>query len=91
MKKNYKMAGTLLLISKEDQEENKTASGLFLAAKHNLIWGTVLSAGPGEKEYQMNAVVGCRVLFAAMQTTELNLDGETYYIVDDKNLIMTEG
>ncbi len=86
----YKMANTLILVTKEKEKEQRTEFGLFLAAKNSMTWGTVLCVGSGEKDYTMNTSVGCRAMFSTLQATEVTLDGVEYYVLDDKNVILTE-
>ena len=76
------------------EQEDVTASGLVLpdTAKEKPQTGTVLAAGPGErddegKRIQLDVKVGDKVLFAKYAGTELKLDGKKLLILRETDLL----
>lgn len=80
------------VIVKQDEAEETTASGLYIAssAKEKPTTGTVLAVGPGKvtedgKTLPMPVKEGDRVLYGKYGGTEVEVDGEKVMImrVDD--------
>jgi chaperonin GroES len=75
-------------------KEEKTAGGLVLpdTAQEKPQTGEVLSVGPGKmldngSRQAVDVTVGDKVLFAKYSGTEVKLDGETYLLLSEKDLL----
>ena len=75
-------------------KEEKTAGGLVLpdTAQEKPQTGEVLSVGPGKmldngSRQAVDVNVGDKVLFAKYSGTEVKLDGETYLLLSEKDLL----
>ena len=76
------------------EQEDVTASGLVLpdTAKEKPQTGTVLAAGPGDRDdngarIALDVKVGDKVLFAKYAGTELKLDGKKLLILRETDLL----
>jgi len=76
------------------EQEDVTKSGIVLpdTAKEKPQTGTVLAAGPGDrddngKRIDMDVKVGDKVLFAKYAGTELKLDGKKLLILRETDLL----
>ena len=81
------------VIVKQDEAEEKTASGLYLAteSKEKPQTGIVLAVGDGKLDKDGNRVpvpveVGDRVLFGKYGGTEVNIEGEDVLVVRSEDL-----
>lgn len=81
------------VIIKQDEAEEKTASGLYLAteSKEKPQTGVVLAVGDGKLDKDGNRVpvpvqVGDRVLYGKYGGTEVRVDGEDVLIVRSEDL-----
>lgn len=79
-------------------KEEKTAGGLFLpdAAQEKPQTGEVLAVGTGKKTddgkvIPVDVKVGEKVLFAKYSGTEVKLDGETYLLLAEKDILGVVG
>lgn len=75
-------------------KEEKTAGGLVLpdTAQEKPQTGEVLSVGPGKvldngTRATMDVKAGDKVLFAKYSGTEVKLDGETYLLIAEKDIL----
>ena len=75
-------------------KEEKTAGGLVLPdnAQEKPQTGEVLSVGPGKvldngSRTTVDVKVGDKVLFAKYSGTEVKLDGETYLLIAEKDIL----
>ena len=75
-------------------KEEKTAGGLVLpdTAQEKPQTGEVLSVGPGKvldngSRATMDVKAGDKVLFAKYSGTEVKLDGETYLLIAEKDIL----
>lgn len=75
------------VIVKRDIKENKTNSGIYLGIVcEQIYFGTVVSVGEG-KTFDTGITVplklkaGDKVCWSYMQGTQIQLDGEEYYII----------
>jgi chaperonin GroES len=75
-------------------KEEKTAGGLVLpdTAQEKPQTGEVLAVGPGKlndngSRQAVDVQVGDKVLFAKYSGTEVKLDGETYLLLSEKDLL----
>ena len=69
--------------------EEKTAGGLFIpdTAKEKPLAGKVVAVGPGTKEVAMEVQVGDQVLYGKYAGTELQIEGETYLIMKQADIL----
>ena len=75
-------------------KEEKTAGGLVLpdTAQEKPQTGEVLAMGPGKmldngSRQAVDVTVGDKVLFAKYSGTEVKLEGETYLLLAEKDLL----
>jgi chaperonin GroES len=71
-----------------DEGEDKTASGLYLpeTAKEKPQRGTIEAVGDDE-EMITNLAVGDHVLFPKYSGTEIKLDGKTYLLMEEGDVL----
>ena len=81
------LADRVLIEPKE--AETKTASGIYIpdTAKEKPQQGVVLAAGPGKKDEPMEVKVGDNVLYGKYAGTEVTVDGRTYLIVKQSDIL----
>ena len=81
------LADIVLIEPKE--AETKTASGIYIpdTAKEKPQQGVVLAAGPGKKDEPMEVKVGDNVLYGKYAGTEVTVDGKTYLIVKQSDIL----
>lgn len=72
-----------------DPAEEKTAGGLIIpdTAKEKPLAGKVVAAGPGTSEVKMEVAVGDRVLYGKYAGQELQIEGETYLIMKQNDIL----
>ena len=85
---NVKPLADRVLILPNPAEE-KTAGGLFIpdTAKEKPLAGKVVAVGPGTKEVQMEVQVGDQVLYGKYAGTELQIEGESYLIMKQNDIL----
>ncbi len=85
---NVKPLADRVLILPNPAEE-KTAGGLFIpdTAKEKPLAGKVVAVGPGTKEIQMEVQVGDQVLYGKYAGTELQIEGESYLIMKQNDIL----
>ena len=81
------LADRVLIEPKE--AETKTASGIYIpdTAKEKPQQGAVLAAGPGKKDEPTEVKVGDNVLYGKYAGTEVTVDGKTYLIVKQSDIL----
>ena len=81
------LADRVLIEPKE--AETKTASVIYIpdTAKEKPQQGVVLAAGPGKKDEPMEVKVGDNVLYGKYAGTEVTVDGKTYLIVKQSDIL----
>lgn len=69
--------------------EEKTAGGLIIpdTAKEKPLAGKVVAVGPGTQEVKMEVKVGDQVLYGKYAGQELQIDGETYLIMKQNDIL----
>jgi chaperonin GroES len=69
--------------------EQKTAGGIFIpdTVKEKPMQGTVVGVGPGKKDEPTTVKVGDRVLFGKYSGTEVTLEGETYLMMREADIL----
>lgn len=82
------------LVVQAAEKEEKTASGIFLpdTAQEKPLQGTVLAAGPGRMLdngtlIPMEAKVGDKILFGKYSGTEIKIEGESYLILKESEVL----
>ena len=72
-----------------NQAEEKTAGGLYIpdTAKEKPLAGKVVAVGPGTADVKMEVAVGDEVLYGKYAGTEVNIDGTTYLIMPQKDIL----
>lgn len=73
--------------------EEKTAAGLIIpdTAKEKPLAGKVIAVGPGTAEVTMEVKVGDEVLYGKYAGTEIRLDGTTYIIMKQSDILAVVG
>ena len=71
------------------EAETKTAAGLYIpdTAKEKPQQGTVVAAGPGKKDEEMEVKVGDVVLFGKYSGTEVTVDDKKYLIMKQSDIL----
>lgn len=87
---NVKPLSDRVLILPNPAEE-KTAGGLIIpdTAKEKPLAGKVVAAGPGTKEVTMEVKVGDQVLYGKYAGQEIQIDGESYLIMKQNDILAT--
>ena len=71
------------------EAETKTAAGLYIpdTAKEKPQQGTVVAAGPGKKDEEMEVKVGDVVLYGKYSGTEVTVDDKKYLIMKQSDIL----
>ena len=71
------------------EAETKTAAGLYIpdTAKEKPQQGTVVAAGPGKKDEEMEVKVGDVVLYGKYSGTEVTVDDKKYLIKKQSDIL----
>ena len=71
------------------EAETKTAAGLYIpdTAKEKPQQGTVVAAGPGKKDEEMEVNVGDVVLYGKYSGTEVTVDDKKYLIMKQSDIL----
>jgi chaperonin GroES len=80
------------------EAEEKTRGGIVLpdSAREKPLQGKVIAAGPGKliektgERGQMSVKVGDRVIYGKYSGTEVDLEGETYVILRESDILAIE-
>ena len=85
---NVKPLSDRVLILPNPAEE-KTASGLIIpdTAKEKPLAGKVVAVGPGTADVMMEVAVGDEVLYGKYAGTEVNIEGTSYLIMPQKDIL----
>ena len=81
------------VVLKREEAEEKTASGLILAgsAKEQPQLAEVIAVGPGAfvdgKRIPMDVKVGDKVFFSKYGGSEIKLEGETYIVMSQSDIM----
>ncbi len=89
---NVKPLSDRVLILPNPAEE-KTAGGLIIpdTAKEKPLAGKVVAVGPGTSEVSMEVKVGDQVLYGKYAGQELQIDGESYLIMKQNDILAVIG
>ena len=71
------------------EAETKTAAALYIpdTAKEKPQQGTVVAAGPGKKDEEMEVKVGDVVLYGKYSGTEVTVDDKKYLIMKQSDIL----
>ena len=71
------------------QAEEKTAAGIIIpdTAKEKPQKGTVVAVGSGKKDEPMTVKIGDVVLYGKYAGTEITVDGSTYLIMRESDIV----
>ena len=85
---NIKPLSDRVLIEPNPAEE-KTAGGLFIpdTAKEKPLAGKVVAVGPGTAEVKREVSVGDQVLYGKYAGTEIQVEGESYLIMRQSDIL----
>ena len=77
------------VLVKRVESETRSAGGIIIpdTAKEKPQQGAVLAAGPGKKDEPMEVKVGDNVLYGKYAGTEVTVDGKTYLIVKQSDIL----
>ena len=82
------------VIVKQSQAQDKTSGGIYLpeAAKEKPMMGTVTATGPGRlldngKLSKMSVKKNDKVLYAKYAGNEIEVDGKTYMILRESDIL----
>jgi chaperonin GroES len=85
------------VVVKPLEETEQMRGGLYIpdTAKEKPQQGEVVAAGPGrfekDKRVPMEVKVGDRILYGKYSGTEVNLDGDTYLILRESDILAVVG
>lgn len=89
---NLKPLGDRVIL-KQDEAEEKTASGIYIAStnKEKPCCGTIVAVGEGKRDNNgnlipMNVKDGDRVVYSKYAGNEIHVDGEDYVIVKSDDI-----
>ncbi len=89
---NIKPLADRVLIEPAAAEE-KTVGGIIIpdTAKEKPLKGTIMAAGPGTKDEEMQVKVGDIVLYGKYAGTEIELEGKKYLIMRQSDVVAVLG
>ena len=81
------------VIIKPAPAEEKTVGGIIIpdTAKEKPLKGTVIAVGKGTKDEEMGLQEGHEVLYGKYSGTEVELEGEKYLIMHQKDVLAILG
>jgi len=82
------LAGKVLV--KPLEAEQKTAGGIIIpdSAKEKPLQGKVVAIGKAKKDEEMEVKVEDMVLYGKYAGTELSIDGETYLLLSQSDILI---
>ena len=77
------------VVLKQMEAEEKTASGIILAAQsqEKPQEAEVIAVGPGTEDVKMEVKVGDKVIYSKYAGTEVKLDGTEYIVVKQNDIL----
>jgi len=77
------------VVIQADPAEEKTAGGIIIpdTAQEKPAKGKVVAAGKGTKDDPITVKVGDKVLYGKYAGTEITLEGETYLIMRESDIL----
>ena len=95
---NLKPLGDRVIVSPNEEDEQRTASGLVIpdTAKEKPQLGTVLAAGPGDRNddgdrIPLDVSDGDTVVYSKYAGTELKYESEEYLILSSRDILAIVG
>jgi chaperonin GroES len=95
---NLKPLGDRVIVQPNDEDEQRTASGLVIpdTAKEKPQTGTILAVGPGDlnddgDRIPVDVAPGDTVVYSKYAGTELKYEGEEYLILASRDLLAIVG
>lgn len=95
---NLTPLGDRVIVRPNDEDEQRTASGLVIpdTAKEKPQTGSILAVGPGDRNddgdrVPMDVSVGDTVVYSKFAGTELKYEGEDYLILSSRDLLAIVG
>ncbi|MDE0170965.1 MAG: co-chaperone GroES [bacterium] len=95
---NLKPLGGRVIVRPNEDDEQRTASGLVIpdTAKEKPVTGTVLAVGPGDlnddgDRIPVDVAPGDTVVYSKYAGTELKYEGEEYLILASRDLLAIVG
>ena len=95
---NLTPLGDRVIVSPNDEDEQRVASGLVIpdTAKEKPQTGSVLAVGPGDRNddgdrVPMDVSIGDVVVYSKFAGTELKYEGEDYLILSSRDLLAIVG
>ncbi|WP_420613891.1 co-chaperone GroES [Candidatus Spongiisocius sp.] len=95
---NLKPLGDRVIVQPNDEDEQRTASGLVIpdTAKEKPQTGTILAVGPGDlnddgDRIPVDVSPGDTVVYSKYAGTELKYEGEEYLILASRDLLAIVG
>lgn len=95
---NLTPLGDRVIVRPNDEDEQRTASGLVIpdTAKEKPQTGSVLAVGPGDRNddgdrVPMDVSIGDVVVYSKFAGTELKYEGEDYLILSSRDLLAIVG
>jgi chaperonin GroES len=95
---NLKPLGGRVIVSPNEEDEQRTASGLVIpdTAKEKPQTGTILAVGPGDlsddgERIPLDVSEGDVVVYSKFAGTELKYEGDEYLILSSRDLLAIVG
>ena len=95
---NLKPLGDRVIVSPNEEDEQRTASGLVIpdTAKEKPQLGTVLAVGPGDRNddgdrIPLDVSDGDTVVYSKYAGTELKYESEEYLILSSRDILAIVG
>ena len=81
------------VIVKPAAAEEKTAGGIIIpdSAKEKPLKGEIVAVGNGTKDHTMTVKIGDTVLYGKYAGTEINVDGKSYMIMRQSDVLAIIG
>lgn len=97
VKITFKPAGDRVLVKPEEQEDEKTASGIIIpdtAHKEKPERGVIVAVGEGKRTDKGDVLpirykVGEKVMFSKYGYDEVTIGDEEYYVIAESNILGT--
>jgi chaperonin GroES len=95
---NLKPLGGRVIVSPNEEDEQRTASGLVIpdTAKEKPQTGTIMAVGPGDlsddgERIPLDVSEGDVVVYSKFAGTELKYEGDEYLILSSRDLLAIVG
>ena len=88
---DVKVIGTKVLLKPKEKEEISSGGIILGDSAEKPQEATVISCGPGDKDYTMTVKPGDKILHGKYSGTEIEIKNETYLIMDEKDILIILG